>query len=256
MEDFNMTIRCIFKIAMVLALLTSALPAWAQGGIGRNAQQGIRTGTCRYLFNSTPRGTLDSTEAAELAYLREEEKLARDVYNALYSKWGVRIFRNIAQSERRHSDALALLLSRYGLSDPAANKAPGDFENPGLKALYSDLVAEGEASFLAALRVGATVEDLDFHDLEKAVAGTDNEDLKAVYRNLQKGTANHMQVLVQQLKAGGEEYSAQYVSATTLAEMLSTPDNRGAGYGARKAGLRGSRQGSGICPWSSIPTTN
>ena len=38
-----------------------------------------------------------------LSYMREEEKLARDVYLALYEKWGIRTFLNIAKAEQQHN---------------------------------------------------------------------------------------------------------------------------------------------------------
>ena len=231
------------KLIIAGFLLASALPAWAQQGAGRNAQRGAGNGICRNLLDSVPKSELDSDEAAQLTYLREEEKLARDVYLALYSKWGARIFWNISLSEDRHSNALRLLLDRYGLPDPAENKAPGIFENSELQDLYSDLVAQGESSLSEALRVGATIEDLDFHDLEKALAATDNHDLEIVYGNLQRGTQNHMQAFVRQLEARSESYDAQYMDAAALEGILSMPHNRGMGFGRRGSGLQ--RMGRG-----------
>jgi hypothetical protein len=249
----DMSIERINRIVLVGALLTLALPAWAQRGAGRNMQGGIGQGPCQTLIASVPKQALDATEAAELNYMREEEKLARDVYIKLYSKWATRIFGNISQSEQRHCDALKLLLDRYGLEDPAANKAVGVFQNSGLQTLYTDLVAQGEASLSAALRVGATIEDLDIRDLEKALAATDNNDLKIVYQNLQRGSRNHMQTFISQLEAQGESYAAQYISAATLAEILSSPFDAGMGYGGRRNGLRGMGRGNGICPWGRTP---
>ena len=37
---------------------------------------------------------LTSTDAANLLFLKQEEKLARDVYQVLYAKWGHMTFRN------------------------------------------------------------------------------------------------------------------------------------------------------------------
>lgn len=42
---------------------------------------------------------LNAAEIEGLLFMREEEKLAHDVYLALYAKWGLPIFQNIAQSE-------------------------------------------------------------------------------------------------------------------------------------------------------------
>jgi len=237
---------------MASFVLISALPAQAQRGGGRNALWGMGGGICVNLLNSVPKGDLDSKEAAELIYLREEEKLARDVYLALYSKWGLPIFGNISGSENRHSNALKLLLDRYGLPDPADSAATGHFEDPSLQAFYSDLIAQGETSFPAALRVGATIEDLDFRDLEKAIAATDNEDLKIVYRNLQRGTQNHMEAFLRQLSAAGETYTAQYMDPVMLDSMVSSYQG-GMGFGRRRNGSQRMGRGYGSCPYGNNP---
>ncbi|MDK2464101.1 MAG: DUF2202 domain-containing protein, partial [Candidatus Korarchaeota archaeon] len=62
------------------------------------------------LVNSIPLGDLAEEEIQGLLYMREEEKLARDVYLTLYEKWGLPIFQNIARSEQTHMDAVKTLL--------------------------------------------------------------------------------------------------------------------------------------------------
>mgnify|MGYP003589105545 CR=1 FL=1 len=49
-----------------------------------------------------PKASLSDAEKKGLLLMREEEKLARDLYLALYDKWGTRAFSNIAQSEQHH----------------------------------------------------------------------------------------------------------------------------------------------------------
>ena len=70
---------------------------------------------------------LTDSEKYWLTYMREEEKLARDVYIFLYDKWGSQIFNNISVSEQTHMDAIKTLLDRYGIPDPVADKGPGVF---------------------------------------------------------------------------------------------------------------------------------
>ena len=60
---------------------------------------------------ATPASDLSTTEAEALVFMREEEKLARDVYQLLYAQWGQKVFSNIAVSEQQHMDAVALLLA-------------------------------------------------------------------------------------------------------------------------------------------------
>jgi hypothetical protein len=76
------------------------------------------------LINNIPAQEVNETERADLLHMREEEKLARDVYLTLYNRWGLVIFRNIARSEQRHMDAIKTLLDRYNIPDPV--EATGD----------------------------------------------------------------------------------------------------------------------------------
>ncbi len=55
---------------------------------------------------------------SDLIQLREEEKLARDVYLYLYTHWNQWIFSNIAKSEQQHMDAVKGLLDKYDIEDP------------------------------------------------------------------------------------------------------------------------------------------
>ncbi len=220
-----MHIARMIKIIIVLAALAVAQAAWAQRGAGWSMRQamgqGRGQGMCQTLLSSLPKQSLDATETAELTYLREEEKLARDIYVALDAKWGKRALANISTNEQRRRNTLGMLLDRYNLPDPTTGKSAGVFQNSGLQALYTDLSGLGTTSFPAAMRVGATLEDLLLRDLGKALAATDNKDLKMVYQNLQNGSQNHLRMFVGQLEANGESYAAQYISNAALAEILS-----------------------------------
>ncbi|MCU0629493.1 MAG: DUF2202 domain-containing protein [Methanoregulaceae archaeon] len=136
--------------------------------------------------------TLTEDEKYWLTYMREEEKLARDAYLSLGSKWDIPIFSNIAQSEQTHMDAVKTLLDHYGLPDPAAGKAQGEFTDPVLQKLYDDLIAQGSVSTVEALKVGILIEETDISDLNKAIAATTHNDIKTVYNNLLQGSMNHL----------------------------------------------------------------
>ncbi len=241
----------MIRIIVVGTML--ALPAWAQRGAGWNMQRCAGQGVCQSLVASIPRQALDADEIAGLTYMSDEEKLARNVYVKLSSKWELPLFGNISQSEQRHLDVLKLLLDRYKLTDPTANKAAGVFQDPGLQTLYTDLVEQGEASFTGALMAGAAIEDLSLYSIEKALAKTDNNDLRIVYQNLQNSSRNHMQVFASRLEARGERYAAQYVDAATLSEILSKPSNIGMGYGGGRNGPGNWRRGNGMCPLGRTP---
>lgn len=135
---------------------------------------------------------LSVVEKDHLLLMREEEKLARDVYQALNTKWNHRTFSNISKSEQQHMDSLKVLLDRYGLSDPAAGKKPGEFTNQKLQGLYAELIQKGSKSLGDALAVGVEIEKLDIADLEEAILKTTHSDVAQVYKNLLRGSNNHL----------------------------------------------------------------
>jgi len=170
--------------------------------------------------------------------MREEEKLARDVYLTLFDKWNFVIFKNIANSEDRHTNVIKQLLVKYDIADPVTNDTVGVFTNPEMQKLYTELVASGEKSLLDAFKVGATIEDLDIFDLHERIATTDNDDIKCVFNNLTQGSENHIQAFVRQIERNGGTYEAQYISPAELKTILEKT-TRGPGRGGR--GRRGRR---------------
>lgn len=136
--------------------------------------------------------TLNSDEIDGLIYMREEEKLAHDVYETLYQEWGLNIFQNIADSEQRHTDSVAKLLDRYNLEDPATDNGIGVFKDPYLQKHYDTLVAQGSNSTIDALNVGILIEETDIEDLQIRIGTTDNADIEKVYSNLLEGSHNHL----------------------------------------------------------------
>jgi len=148
---------------------------------------------------SIPTVTLSDDEKYWLTYLREEEKVARDVYLTLNDTWKLRIFNNIAASEQTHMDAIKKLLDTYSIPDPAAGKGIGEFTNPDLQKLYNDLILKGSISKVEALKVGVIIEETDIDDLNEAIATSQHNDIKTVYSNLLQGSLNHLDAFESQL---------------------------------------------------------
>lgn len=250
--------------ALLLATPLAAQPRGGQGpgaGAGSPGAPAASPVACPFetYLASLPKEAPSSSEAAQVAYLREEEKLARDVYRALFAAHGDRAFANIAAAEQRHMELVKLLLDRYGLADPSAATAPGEFQDTRLAALYTDLVARGKASLVEALKVGATIEDLDLADVGKALAASDNRDVDAVMQNLAKGSRNHLRAFSARLSALGASYAPQYLPADEFARIVAAPRERGAvdetgallpGAGAGQGRMgrgRGQGAGGGTC---------
>jgi hypothetical protein len=135
---------------------------------------------------------LDSTERATLLSLREEEKLAHDVYVALARTSADDVFLKIAAAETRHARALERMLARYGIADPTDGLAEGVFATAAFQRAYNDLVARGSASAAAAYAVGQTIEREDIAALTAAIAGTDEPALDRVYSNLRAASQRHL----------------------------------------------------------------
>lgn len=186
--------------------------------------------------------------SADLAYMREEEKLAHDVYVTLGERWDLPPFRRIPRSEQRHMEAMRTLLVRADLPDPAAGKEIGEFSDPHLRALYVRLVEKGSASRKEALVVGATIEDLDLRDLEIAAAATKDENARVVYANLARASRNHLRAFASLLAAEGETYAPQFIDAATYASILAGPTERGGPGRCGRGGPGGcGRGGPGGC---------
>ena len=205
-----------FILILGLSFLMSGAVMAASGGKGKNA-------------TPTPElTTLDQQEIDDLVHHREEEKLARDVYNELYAEWGQWIFDNIAQSEQQHMDAVKNLLEKYGIEDPADPDVPGEFKNDEFQGLYDDLVFTGSGSKEQALLVGATIEDMDIYDIQVMLENTDNPDLENVYQNLMKGSRNHLRSFTTLLlDLFGVTYENQFISNEDLEAIITSPKETG-----------------------------
>lgn len=171
---------------------------------------------------------LSVAEQEFLAFMREEEKLAHDVYIQLDSLWRgyTRVFGNIANSEASHTESVRQLLVRYSLPDPTATLAAGVFQNTTLQNLYTQLVAAGSVSLLDGLKVGAAIEEIDMIDLNKALLETDNQDITLVYQNLLKGSRNHLRSFVSNLANQGLTYVPQYMAEADYLAIVTTPMER------------------------------
>ena len=180
---------------------------------------------------------LGAKERATLLSMREEEKLAHDVYVVLAGKTGDVRFTRIAAAEIRHGQALERVMAANGVADPTDGYAAGKFPTPAFQKMYDELVAQGSVSLAAALEVGRQIEREDIADLAVAIDQTDNAALDRVYTALKAGSTRHLAAF-------------QNTSAGTGPGMSGAPGaGRGPAGGQRAA--RGNpdtiRGGSGTC---------
>ena len=190
---------------------------------------------------------LDAVEASHLTFMREEEKLARDVYltlAGLYPDQGV--FDRIATtSEQTHADTMRDKLALYDLPDPnpTTNDLPasiGVFTGAEWGWYFTEkfeaLTSKARESELDALYVGAFIEELDMHDIVvcpdvMVQAGypqpcgleyTDESGLINAYSSLVDGSESHLRAYVGQIEAviGVGNYEAQYLTQAEVDAIL------------------------------------
>jgi hypothetical protein len=142
------------------------------------------------------------------------------------------VFQNIAGSEQAHMDSVLMLLDQYGLADPAAGKDLGEFSNPLFQSLYEQLVEQGSLTLGDALKVGATIEELDIVDLEERLAQTGNEYIIQVYTNLLAGSENHLRAFVSNLeRQTGEVFQPAYLDQEAYQAIVGGTTGQGGGNG-------------------------
>ena len=190
---------------------------------------------------------LDKTEASHLTFMREEEKLARDVYLSLADMYPDQtVFNTIAtSSEQTHTDTMRDKLALYNLPDPnpETNMLPqslgiftGDEWGWYFTEKFEALVQKAAESELSALYVGAFIEELDMHDIGVCpqvmvdahypkpcgLEYTDEKGLINAYRSLIDGSENHLRAYVGKIEAiiGVGNYEAQYLSQSDVDTIL------------------------------------
>lgn len=173
---------------------------------------------------AAPPSTLTQELTDTLSYMGNEERLAYDIYNNLYSQWGTKQFTNIAnKSEVKHIDAMQQLIQKYKLDNQAnftnidlvelnyvntaiADMVAGTYDIATIQNLYDNLVAQGSVSEVEALKVGCTVEVVDVTDLDAYITiaqDSNASDVVTVFNFLRDGSYNHYWAFDKGLKNSG-----------------------------------------------------
>ncbi len=161
---------------------------------------------------------LTTSEKEGILLMREEEKLAHDVYSIFAQKYNIPIFRNISKSEIEHQKLVIQLMSKYEIEDPSFDEE-GKFHNKELQELYDQLTAQGN-TLIEALKIGAYIEELDIRDLKQLMQETDNEDILGTYEPLLWGSENHLRAFVRNLTNRGVEYQPVFLSEEEFNSIL------------------------------------
>ena len=212
------------KLFLVLAVALFAFASCSKNSDGvdeavnsavdeKSAEVAALCGTCNFT------GTLTEAEKASLMEMREEEKLAREVYLAMNAKYNYRVFANIAKGENAHTSAVLFIMKGFGLTDPSPVAAT-EFSNPLFTDLYAKLTAKGSVSLVEALKVGAFIEEYDIADLQRHLAETENATVAKVYGNLLRGSKFHLKAFTNALKIQGATYTPTVLTVEEYNKIL------------------------------------
>lgn len=173
--------------------------------------------------------SLNPTEKDAILFMREEEKLARDVYDSMYIMWEVNPFGNIRQSEQTHMNRMKSLITTYQLTDPVDNNMdkPGVFTNTLLQKYYHDLVTAGSHSFKDALMAGAKIEELDISDLKERIILSNQPDIIKAYNFLIMASENHLRAFVRRLKMQGVSYKPVILNKAAFDKIIASSNFKG-----------------------------
>lgn len=248
-----------FYVVLLLAVAVSDTMAQkGRGGQGRGSGRtanlaGNRGGA---FYSETQKGALSSGNMnnrgeSDLLRLREEEKLARDVYLHLAKSSGLGIFNTIARAENQHMQAIERLILRSGMNSVAQSDAAGKFSFPEYQQLYGTLIAKGSQSSLNALMVGARIEEMDIADIKRLLAQTSSPQVQQVLSHLLQGSQNHLRAFSAQIKRQGGVYRAEFLTQAEFDQIANSPvqgqgqGQQGTGRVALKGGQRGRRNAGG-----------
>lgn len=185
---------------------------------------------------------LVSGEEPGILQMREEEKMAHDVYVSFYSLWNLPEFANIATAETNHYNAVYTLITAYGLTDPSTG-VTGTFTNSVVAELYTRLIEKGSLSAEEALKTGAYIEEYDILDLEKLIAETDNSAVIQIYSNLLRGSRNHLRSFISALASYNLTYSPELMDQAMFDEIVNSPMEAGNQNGLKNG--NGNKNGKG-----------
>ncbi|MBB3186285.1 DUF2202 domain-containing protein [Microbacter margulisiae] len=187
----------------------------------------VLTNNLQAAFVATP--SLSDSELALLLKIKEDEKLARDVYSNLSTAWSQPIFANIETAEERHLQAILTLLRFYNQPDTLVADM-GVFSTPELTQLYQTFVSNGKASLVGAYQVGIQIEEMDIKDLMDGLASNPNTNIVTTFDNLLKASRNHLRAFYRQLSNLGIVYVPQYLSQEEYDSIVQSPMEQGNTY--------------------------
>ncbi len=231
-----MKMRNIFVAMSVLCAVTST-DCFSDGGQGFQKNKPYSGREVGYVINEH--------ERLHLIFMREEEKLARDVYINLSMKYpDVSVFEKTSTSEALHGSKVLKTLNRFSIDDPVGDDNVGVFSSKEFGQYFTDkyqkLTEMGAISELDALYVGALIQETEMKEIRTCpqviidtaesintskdcgLVHTDNRAISSLYDYLLKGSEKHLRAYVRNIEKyiGEGAYHAQEISQLEVNEIL------------------------------------
>jgi len=183
-------------------------------------------------FDSTADLTADEIEFVYA--VREDEKVARDLYTLFFEKYSLKVFSTIAKSESNHMRAVEILLDYYEIDFPIPG-AYGVFEDSARQTIYDSLVIKGSTA-LEGFRVMAQMEEECVISYRNVLADITNSNIKIVIENLGKASENHFKAAIRQVTALGGTYSPKYMTQEEYNAIIAKGFEQGKRYRYKNMG--------------------
>jgi hypothetical protein len=216
-------------------------------------------------FDSTADLTADEIEF--IFAVREDEKIARDLYISFFGKFGLKPFENIGKAEDNHIKATEKLFDYYEIDYPALS-GNGKFENAIRQKLFDSLLLKVNTE-LDAFKVMAVLEESNIVEYGAVIKTVVNPNIKMVIENLAKASANHFKAAIRQITALGGTYTPEFLTQEQYRAVIAIGFEKGKRYmyknngsttnSGNRLGNNGQKRGSvnsqGNCNSSSNGTT-
>ncbi len=191
------------------------------------------------ILNATNALTADEIEF--LFAIREDEKVAKDLYTAFAGQYPTAIqFSRIAAAEATHIAAVETVLGYYEITYPALG-APGIFADAARQAQYDGLLAKA-TTLQAALEAMTTLEEENIAAYKAVEANITNANLKLIVSNMIKASSNHLKAAVRQLATLGVIYTPIHLDQATFDDIINSALAQGNKYGQQMG--KGNRGGN------------
>lgn len=172
---------------------------------------------------------LSPGEADQLAYLREFEWMAADVYQYFLALHPLPLFQNIGMNALNNSEMAHLLLMRNNLTDPARPHIPGKYMDTTLISRYNRLIGKGKLSQDDALLACLSLEEFALQKVMLFKLKATHPEMATLLEMLARSSRNHLRSLWRRCSDHSLLYEPTRLSREYFQTVVNQPHERGRG---------------------------